>query len=270
MTNETREGSTGRGEVLRVEGGTTGYNGRVALRDVTFAVGGGERIAVLGPNGSGKSTLFKAIAGLLPLWSGRVEVLACDPQRERVGISYVAQRGEIDFSFPVTAADAVMMGRTRHIGWLRWPTRQDRQVVARALEQVGMTAWADRQIGELSGGQQQRVFIARALAQEARILLMDEPFAGVDAASEEAILRLLDQLREQCVTVILATHDLNLAADRFDRLLLLNTEVIAYGPPREILCPDILRRAYGGQLAVWEHENGLMLIGDGHCSVNEG
>jgi len=256
-------------DVLLVENLTAGYDGVMVLEGVSFSVFGGEQIAVVGPNGAGKSTLFKAIAGLLPLRSGRVMVLGCDPHREWAEISYVTQRSEVDFSFPVTVADVVMMGRVGRVGWLRWPSRRDREAVMRALEQVGMADLADRQIGELSGGQQQRVFIARALAQEAQLLLMDEPFAGVDATSEQAILGLLSRLKEDGLTVLLSTHDLNLAADRFDRILLLNRRVIAYGPPQQVFCPDVLRRAYGGQLAVWEHERGLVMLGDGHCSMGE-
>jgi len=256
-------------EVLQVEGLTAGYDGVLALEDVSFSVFGGEQVAVVGPNGAGKSTLFKAIAGLLSPQAGRITVLGCDPQQNPVEISYVTQRKEVDFSFPVTVADVVMMGRVRQMGWLRWPSRRDREAVREALAQVGMEDLADRPIGELSGGQQQRVFIARALAQGADLLLMDEPFAGVDTTSEQAILDLLDRLRERGMTVLLSTHDLNLAADRFDRVLLLNRRLIANGPPQEIFCPEVLRQAYGGQLAVWEHERGLVMLGDGHCSAGE-
>jgi ABC-type Mn2+/Zn2+ transport system ATPase subunit len=256
--------------VLHVESVTVAYNGRIALRDATFSAYTGERIAVVGPNGAGKTTLFKAIVGLLPLESGTVEVLGCNPHRERVFVGYVPQREEVDLSFPVTVADVVMMGRIGHIGWLRRPSRRDRESVRRALDQVGLADLADRPLGELSGGQVQRTFIARALAQEAPLLLMDEPFTGVDAASEEAILRLLDRLRENGVTVLLATHDLRMAAERFDRVLLLNGEVVAYGPPDEVLCPDALQRMYGGQLTLWEHERGLLFLGDGHCSGGAG
>jgi len=254
-------------EALQVEGVSAGYNGAPALRAVSFAVPAGMRVAVVGPNGAGKSTLFKVIAGLLPLQAGRVRVRGRDPQQGRAEISYVAQQGELDLSFPVTVTDVVMMGRTRHIGWLRWPSRRDRQAVLAALDKVGVRDLAQRQIGELSGGQRQRVLIARSLAQEAGLLLLDEPFAGVDAVSEQAILGLLDQLDADGVTVLLATHDLNLAADRFDRVLLLNKEVVAYGPSPQVFCPDLLRAAYGGQLAVWENERGLLMLGDGHCDA---
>ncbi len=256
----------GRCEVLKVENVTAAYNGRVALRNVTFTVLGGERVAVVGPNGAGKSTLFKVIVGLLPLQSGRVEVLGCDPRREPVSVGYVPQREEVDLTFPVTVSDVVMMGRVRHIGWLRRPSRRDREAVRWALEQVGLTELANRPLGELSGGQAQRAFIARALAQEAPLLLLDEPFTGVDAASEEAILQLMDRVRERQVTILLATHDLQMAAKWSDRVLLLNGDLVAYGPPAEILCPDALQRVYGGQLTLWEHEKGTLILGDGHCS----
>ncbi|MCS7283729.1 MAG: metal ABC transporter ATP-binding protein [Anaerolineae bacterium] len=253
-------------EALRVESLSVTYNGRTALEDVTFSVQEGERVAVVGPNGAGKSTLFRVIVGLLVPEQGRVEVFGCDPFRRRVPVGYVPQREDVDLSFPVTVADVVMMGRVREMGWLRWPSQRDREVVRQALEEVGLLQLADRRLDELSGGQLQRTFIARALAQQAPLLLMDEPFAGVDAASEEAILELLDRLQARGVTVLLATHDLTLAASRFDRVLLLNTRIIAYGPPGEALCPATLQRAYGGQLAIWEHERGLMLVGDVHCS----
>lgn len=256
----------GRCAVLRVENLTVAYDGRVALRSANFTIYGGERVAVVGPNGAGKSTLFKAIVGLLPSVSGRVEILGCEASPGYVSVGYVPQRDEVDLAFPVTVSDVVMMGRVRHIGWLRRPSRRDKEAVRRALEQVGLADMANRPLGELSGGQVQRAFIARALAQEAPLLLMDEPFAGVDAVSEEAILHLLDRLRERRVTVLLATHDLTQAAERFDRVLLLNGEVIADGPPAEVLCPVHLQRAYGGQLTLWDHERGILMLGDGHCS----
>lgn len=257
---------SGRCHILQVKGVTVAYDGRVALRDATFTVLEGERVAVVGPNGAGKSTLLKAIIGLIPVESGSVELFGCNPQRERVPIGYVPQREDVDLSFPVTVADVVMMGRIAHIGWFRRPSRRDQEAVWRALEQVGLADQANRPLGELSGGQIQRTFIARALVQDAPLLLMDEPFAGVDAATEEAILNLLDRLRDRRVTVLLATHDLTLAAERFDQVLLLNREIVAYGPPNQVICPSVLQRAYGGQLTLWEHERGIVLLGDGHCS----
>jgi manganese/iron transport system ATP-binding protein len=170
----------------------------------------------------------------------------------------------VDWSFPVTVHDVVMMGRIGKMGWLRWQRPRDRDIVQQCLGQVGMLEYASRQIAELSGGQQQRVFIARALAQEATILLMDEPFSGVDAPSQEAILEILDHLRHQGVTVLVSTHDLNMAVERFDRLALLNRLLIAYGTPRQAVTPETLAAAYGGQ-AVWRGEDYAMVLGDIDC-----
>jgi len=249
--------------ILRVDNLTVSYNGSHALDGVSFSVEAGERVAIVGPNGSGKSTLFKAMVGLLRPAAGSV-------QSNGAKIGYVPQRSEVDWRFPVTVHDVVMMGRIAQIGWLRWQRSGDREVVRRCLEQVGMTAFAGRQIGELSGGQQQRVFIARALAQNASILLMDEPFSGVDVPSQEAILEILDGLRRQGVTVLVSTHDLNLAVERFDRLALLNHRLIAYGPARGAITPASLAAAYGGQ-ALWRGEDYALVVGDiGCCGEGEG
>lgn len=247
---------------LQVTDLSVAYNGTNALEHISFSASGGERIAVVGPNGAGKSTLFKALTGLLPLKAGCVETFG-----SRLG--YVNQRSMVDLKFPVTVYDVVMMGRTVKIGWLRWPGRQDREIILSSLEQVGMLDFARRQIGGLSGGQQQRVFIARTLAQEADILLMDEPFSGVDVPSMEAILTLLDTLSQRGVMVIVSTHDLNLAVERFDRLMLLNRSLIAYGDPHKVITPEVLSQAYGGK-AVWRGEGYAMVLGDIDCCGGEG
>jgi manganese/iron transport system ATP-binding protein len=248
--------------VLQVRELSVGYDGTNALEEVTFSVLAGERVAVVGPNGAGKTTLFKALTGLLRAREGTIET-------NGAAIGFVTQRTTVDWSFPVTVYDAVMMGRIGKIGWLRWQRPRDREMVRHCLAQVGMLEVANRQIGELSGGQQQRVFIARALAQEATILLMDEPFAGVDAPSQEAILEILDRLRLNRVTILLSTHDLSLAVDRFDRLALINRRLIAFGPPREVITPQTLAAAYGGQ-AVWRGEDYAMVLGDIGCCEGEG
>jgi manganese/iron transport system ATP-binding protein len=248
--------------ILQVRELSVGYDGANALEGVTFSVLAGERVAVVGPNGAGKSTLFKALAGLLRARAGTIET-------NGAAIGFVTQRATVDWSFPVTVYDAVMMGRIGKIGWLRWQRPRDREMVRHCLAQVGMLELANRQIGELSGGQQQRVFIARALAQEATILLMDEPFAGVDAPSQEAILEILDRLRLQRVTVLLSTHDLSFAVDRFDQLALINRKLIAFGPPREVITPQTLAAAYGGQ-ALWRGEDYAMVLGDIGCCEGEG
>jgi manganese/iron transport system ATP-binding protein len=243
--------------VLRVDDLCVSYNGSHALEGVSLAVHQGEQVAIVGPNGAGKSTFFKALVGLIPTASGSIQT--------NVGeLAYVTQRSAVDWSFPVTVHDVVMMGRIGKMGWLRWQRPRDREIVQRSLAQVGMAELANRQIGELSGGQQQRVFIARALAQEARILLMDEPFSGVDAAAQEAILELLRTLPERGVTVLVSTHDLNMAVERFDRIALLNRRLIAYGLPRQVIRPDTLAAAYGGQ-ALWRGEDYALVLGDIDC-----
>jgi len=248
--------------ILMVDNLTVTYNGTPALDEVSFSVEAGERVAIVGPNGSGKSTLFKALSGLIRPSSGTIRTNGAK-------IGYVPQRSEVDWRFPVTVHDVVMMGRIAQIGWLRWQRPSDREVVRRCLDQVGMTAFASRQIGELSGGQQQRVFIARALAQEASILLMDEPFSGVDIPSQEAIFEILDGLRQQCVTVLVSTHDLNLAVERFNRLALLNHRLITYGPAHGAITPASLAAAYGGQ-ALWRGEDYALVMGDiGCCGEGE-
>jgi manganese/iron transport system ATP-binding protein len=248
--------------ILTVDRLTVGYNGQTALDDVSLSVEAGERVAIVGPNGAGKSTLFKAMVGLLRPRSGSVRTQGAE-------IGYVTQRSAVDWRFPVTVFDVVMMGRIAKMGWLRWQRARDRQIVRHCLEQVGMLELGNRQIAELSGGQQQRTFIARALAQETTVLLMDEPFAGVDTPSQEAILEIMDRLREQHTTVLVSTHDLNLAVERFDRLALLNRRLVAFGPPREVISPEILAQAYGGQ-AVWRGEGYALVLGDIGCCDAEG
>jgi manganese/iron transport system ATP-binding protein len=243
--------------VLEVHNLTVSYNGHHALEDVSFAVQLGERVAIVGPNGAGKSTLFRVLVGLVQPRSGGV-------QTNGATFGYVTQRSAVDWSFPVTVHDVVMMGRIGKMGWLRWQRPLDREMVQRCLEQVGMLGYAQRQIGALSGGQQQRVFIARALAQEPGIILMDEPFSGVDQPSQEAILSILDALRSQSVTVLVSTHDLNLAVERFDRLALLNGRLVAYGTPGQAVTPATLAAAYGGQ-ALWRGDDYAMLLGDIDC-----
>lgn len=218
---------------------------KYALQDITFLVSAGQKVAVVGPNGAGKSTLFKLIAGTVKPSSGTIHVYGHGPAGHTC-IAYVPQRNQFDWSFPVTAADVVMMGRAGQLGLFRWPRQHDRETVNHCLERVDAVHLARKRIGELSGGQQQRIFIARALAQEAELLLMDEPLSGLDAPSRDAISDVLDGLGSAGVTVLVATHDLNLAAERFDRIMLLNSRMIAYGQPSEVLDADNLFRAYGG------------------------
>jgi len=233
---------------LDVEGVSVAYDGQAVLCDVTFQVPHGQRVAVVGPNGAGKSTLFKALVGLLPLRAGKVLIHGLPLGHHMDCVAYVPQREDVDWRFPLTVADVVMMGRYGRLERLRQPEEKDREAVRQGLEKMGIANLAQRSIGELSGGQQQRVFLARALAQEPHILLMDEPFTGVDITTREAVLAVLDQLREQQVTTMISTHDLSLAASRFDRVLLLNRRQVAYGTPQEVFTTESLQAAFGGQL----------------------
>jgi len=233
--------------ILDVKHVTVHYNGRLALDDITFHLHAGERIAVVGPNGAGKSTLFKVVSGVLPPTAGEVTISGSRP-REHVCIAYVPQRSQVDWNFPVSVGDVVMMGRSAKLGPLNWPHKRDWEHVHRALETVDLSKLASRQISQLSGGQQQRMFIARALAQEAELMLMDEPLTGLDTPSQEGLLDLLDTLRTQNVTVMVATHDLDQAARHFDRILLLNHRMVAFGHPADVLQTENLLSAYGGRL----------------------
>lgn len=223
------------------------YDDIVALEDVSFQVKRGERIAIVGPNGAGKSTLFKVIVGLMRPSRGELSIFGKPPGRH-ICIGYVPQRRQIDWRFPVSVADVVMMGRSGRIGLFRWPRRHDWERVREALIEVGMLEYSKRQIGELSGGQQQRVFLARALAQEAELLLLDEPLTGLDTPSQEAIFSILAKVQEKGVTALMATHDLDQAASRFDKMVLLNHRLIAFGPPAEVMTPENLIITYGGHV----------------------
>lgn len=251
---------------LEVQDADIGYGDTIVLKDLNFQVPHGARVAVVGPNGAGKSTLFKALVGLLPLKKGRILVHGSPLGQHKDCVAYIPQREEVDWRFPVTVGDVVMMGRYDHQGWLKRPSAEDRQVVRRSLEQMGILQLADRSIGRLSGGQQQRAFLARALAQEPHVLLMDEPFTAVDITTQEATLSLLDQLRAQSVTAMISTHDLNLAAASFDLVLLLNHRLIAFGPPAEALSQPNLERAFGNSLLITDH--GALLV-DECCPPDE-
>jgi ABC-type Mn2+/Zn2+ transport system ATPase subunit len=233
---------------LDVENISVAYNGTPVLRGVTFQIPHGARVAVVGPNGAGKSTLFKTLVGLLPLREGRIFIHGLPLGHHLDCVAYVPQREEVDWRFPVTVMDVVLMGRYGRLKWLERPGRADRQAALRALEQMGIADLAGKTISELSGGQQQRVFLARALTQEPHIFLMDEPFTGVDATTQEATLKLLDHLERQHVTVLISTHDLNLASNRFHYVLLLNRRLIAFGEPKQVFTSENLVHAFGPQL----------------------
>jgi manganese/zinc/iron transport system ATP- binding protein len=229
---------------------TVAYNRKPVLWDVEYEAPDRALIAIVGPNGAGKSTLIKAVLGLVPAASGLVEVYGRPVARQRHLIGYVPQRGSVDWDFPVSALEVVAMGLYGRIGWLRPVARRHCEAARACLDQVGMADYADRQISQLSGGQQQRVFLARALAQEATLYFMDEPFAGVDAATETAIVDVLRRLKSEGRTVVAVHHDLQTVPEYFEHVLLLNGRVIAAGPMDEAFTPDNLRRTYGGRLTL--------------------
>ena len=235
---------------VHVEDLTVSYRSSPVLWDIDLDVPPGVLAAVVGPNGAGKSTLIKAILGLVRTAAGHVYIYGQPVARKRGLIAYVPQRTTVDWDFPVTAFDVVLMGLYGRIGWIRRPGASARQEAMDALDRVGMSDFADRQISQLSGGQQQRVFLARALVQKAQILFLDEPMAGVDATTERVIIRLLRELRDEGKTVIVVHHDLQTVAQYFDWMLILNVRVIAQGPVRQVYTPENLRKAYGGQIAL--------------------
>lgn len=231
--------------VLKVEQLTANYDKTPVLWDINFAISRGSLVGVIGPNGAGKSTLLKTLLGMIEPLSGSVEFFGKPISKVRQKVAYVPQRNSVDWDFPLTVKDVVLMGRYGHLGWLKWPSAEDRKIAHEAMEKVGMLPFADRQIGQLSGGQQQRVFIARALAQDAEIYLMDEPFAGVDNATENTLITLFEELREQGKTLMIVHHDLSTVERYFSWLLMLNTCLIASGPVSEVFHRDHLLRTYG-------------------------
>ncbi len=231
---------------------TVAYHRKPVLWDVDFDAPEGHLIGIVGPNGAGKSTLLKAVLDLVPRVSGIVTIFGRPYRTQRQRVGYVPQRESVDWDFPVSALDVVTMGRYGRIGWFKPVGRADKEAAHAALDRVGMADYAKRQISQLSGGQQQRVFLARALAQEADLYLMDEPFAGVDAATEKAIIRILQELREKRRTVLVVHHDLQTVPEYFDHVVLLNMRVVAQGPTSEVFTPENLRKTYGGRLTLLE------------------
>jgi ABC-type Mn2+/Zn2+ transport system ATPase subunit len=229
---------------------SAGYTDRVALEGVDLAVEAGSLLAVVGPNGAGKSTLLKLMAGLIRPWTGRVEVLGHPAGQQARRVAYVPQAELVDWAFPVTVGDVVMMGRYPALGPLRRPGHADRRAVADALAKVSMADHVDTQIGALSGGQRRRVFLARALAAEPDLFLLDEPVTGVDATTQEDLMDILEAEARRGKTVIATTHDLACAAQRFQRVAAINRTVVAHGPSSLVLDPNVLARTYGGHLLV--------------------
>jgi len=240
------------GNSLEVTNLSVSYYGNRALSDVSLAIEKGKLVGIVGPNGAGKSTLIKAILGLVPKDRGDIKIEGKPVKEMRKKVAYVPQRSAIDWDFPITVIETVLIGTYPSVGMIKRPGKKERELAKACLEQVGMRAFEDRQIGELSGGQQQRVFMARALAQQAELFLLDEPFVGIDVTSEEVIVRILKELRDEGRTIAVVHHDLSKAEHYFDELILLNNELIASGPVKEVFTPTTVARAYGGQLSFLE------------------
>ncbi len=255
LSNPTSEtGITGR-PVLETDGLTAAYGREVVLRDVNLCLNANQLVGLIGPNGAGKSSLLKAILGVVS-YNGRITLEGQPAELNRRSLSYVPQRENVRWDFPVSVSDVVMMGRYRRLGWLRRPGQADRALVAEALAQVEMSEFSQRQINQLSGGQQQRVFLARALVQQGSIMLLDEPLTGIDSASQEVIMRLLLHLREQGKLIVMATHDLVAAAEVCDTCALLNHTLIAFGPAQQVLQPEILSATFGRRVLTLAGQDG--------------
>lgn len=241
--------------MLEVEHLAVNYRGVIAVEDVSFQIDSGQIVGVIGPNGAGKSTVFKAMLGLVPTADGTVRYCNYSLKRQLHAVAYVPQRSQIDWDFPVTVWGAVMMSRTRHRSWFKRSHCHCESIVRTALQRVGMWDLRHRQIGELSGGQQQRVFLARAIAQEANLLFFDEPFVGVDKKTEAVIFDVFAELKSQSKTLLVITHDLGSALDNYDRLLLLNKELIAEGNRHEVITASNIKRAYGDSVILMQRED---------------
>lgn len=248
--------------IVTVQDLTVAYNGTPAIERVGFDLAEGQTLAIIGPNGAGKSTLLKAMMGLIQPRAGRVVIAP------HIRVGYIPQQDEVNWDFPVTVEDTVMMGLARRVGWLRWPRREHWDAVHEALARVGLSREAKRPVGDLSGGQRRRAFIARALVQQARLLLLDEPFAGVDVAAQDELLAILDALHQEGLAIILSTHDLQLAFNRFQRVMALRQHLIAYGPPQEVYKPEILAHLYGGKVALWNQDQQVVMFIDDHGCHN--
>ncbi len=238
--------------------------GEIAIEGITFRLDPGDLLGVVGPNGAGKTTLLRVLSGTLPPTIGEVRIFGERPTRH-ICIAYLPQRPGVNLRFPLSVGDVVMMGRTGRLGPLRRPRGEDRERVGEALALVGITKLARRPIRELSGGEQQRMFIARALAQEASVLLLDEPLAGLDAPAQEGILELLHRLRGERITSVVALHELDLAQAHFPLTLLLNVQAAGFGPPEEVFTPERLRAAYGTGLRITPTPSGPVALGESCC-----
>jgi manganese/iron transport system ATP-binding protein len=239
--------------MLEVDRLAVNYRGVLGLDRVSFKINPGQLVGVIGPNGAGKSTMLKAMLGLIPSTSGMVSYCTCPLHQQLERVAYVPQRSQVDWDYPITVWNVVMMARARSLGWFRSPSRAAKEMVKAALDRVDILDLKDRRIGELSGGQQQRVFLARALAQQAEVLLFDEPFTGVDKKTEGIILNIFDELRSEGKIMLVSSHDWGQTLTHLDRLLLLNQRLIADGSPGQVMTPENLHQAYGASLQTTPH-----------------
>ncbi|GGE66872.1 metal ABC transporter ATP-binding protein [Priestia taiwanensis] len=233
---------------LSVQDLTIAYQKKPVLKNVSLQIPEGKLIGIIGPNGAGKSTFIKGVQGLIPVAAGTVEIYGKPFKKQRSLVGYVPQRESVDWDFPTDVLDVVLMGTYGRLGWIRRPSKKEKAWALECLEKVGMREYADRQISQLSGGQQQRVFLARALAQDATIYFMDEPFAGVDVATEKAIIALLNNLIAEGKTVLVVHHDLQTVSEYFDWVVMLNRRHIASGPTEKVFTHENLQKTYGGKL----------------------
>lgn len=243
-------GNAGTG-TLQIDDLGASYGPLVALSGVTATVHPGDVVGVIGPNGSGKSTLLKSIAGVVPVQRGMLTLDGRPMRRRNARIAYVPQSDDVKWDFPLSAHDVVMMGRYRSIGWMRRPSQLDRQIAAEALDRVGLAGLEGRHISQFSGGQQQRIFLARALAQQPRVVLLDEPMTGIDVSNRAVLHGLIEELRESGAIILMATHDLDEVRSHTSHILCLNRRMVAFGPTESTFTPDVLREAFGGQLAIF-------------------
>lgn len=243
---------------LEVKNLTVSYSNKIALTDVNFSMESGKLVGIIGPNGSGKSTLMKAVLNLTAKDSGQVRIDEKSIEKVRKNISYIPQRSNIDWDFPILVRDTVLLGTYPKLGLFKRPKAKEKKIAEEALKKVGMEDFADKQIGELSGGQQQRVFLARSLAQDADILFMDEPFVGIDIHSEEIIINILKELRDQGKTLFVIHHDLTKVEDYFDKLILVNKELVAAGAVSDVFTPELMERTFNAPLTVLENMGGKL------------
>ncbi len=245
-------------EVISVKNLTVSYQKKPAIKSINLKITEGSIVGIIGPNGAGKSTLIKAILGLLPYDTGEVKIFGKNLDESRKKISYIPQREQFDWDFPINVEDVVMMGRYSHLGMFSFPGKKDKEIVQEKIQKVGMQDFRTRQIRNLSGGQQQRIFLARALAQESDIYLMDEPFVGVDAKTERTIFELMNELKQQNKTILVVHHDLGKVTEYFDKLILINQTLVAYGDTDLVFNKELISKTYGGRLTILQKTEELI------------